>query len=341
MHLRTSAMGGRLAMRVEVEPLPLKAPFRISGYTFTDVPVAVATLQSGAARGRGEAAGVYYLQDTPALIAPALEAHRDAIEAGIDRAALRELLPVGGARNAVDCALWDLEAKLAGRPVWQLAGIDRPVARVTTFTVGADEPAVVASGARALAGARAIKLKLDGDVDADIERVRCLRAARPDVWLGVDANQGYRLDSLAVVLPHLVDAGVKLIEQPLPRGREADLEGLECPIPVAADESMQGLADVAGLVGRFDVVNIKLDKCGGLTEALLIVAEARRLGLGVMVGNMLGTSLAMAPAFIVAQLCDYVDLDGPIFLARDREPGVRYAAGSVECPDAIWGSGQP
>ncbi len=340
MHLRTSAMGGRLAMRVEVEPLPLKAPFRISGYTFTDVPVAVATLQGGAARGWGEAAGVYYLEDRPAQIVATLAAHRDAIEGGIDRTALRELLPVGGARNAVDCALWDLEAKLAGRSAWQLAGIDRPVARITTFTLGADDPAVVSHGARALAGARAIKLKLDGDVPTDIERVRSLRAARPDVWLGVDANQGYTLDTLDTVLPHLVDAGVELIEQPLPRGGEADLEGLGCPIPLAADESVQGLADVAGLVGRFDVVNIKLDKCGGLTEALLIVAEARRLGLQVMVGNMLGSSLAMAPAFVVAQLCDFVDLDGPIFLAQDRVPGVRYTEGSVDCPDTVWGGGK-
>jgi L-alanine-DL-glutamate epimerase-like enolase superfamily enzyme len=330
-------MGKRLALRVDVEALPLKAPFRISGYTFTDVPVAVATLSGGGAQGRGEAAGVYYLEDTPAQIAATLAAQREAIEAGIERAALRELLPAGGARNAVDCALWDLEAKLAGRPVWQLAGIDPPVARVTTFTLSADAPAAVGRAAQALAGARAIKLKLDGDAPADIERIRCLRAARPDVWLGVDANQGYTLDTLALVLPPLVDAGVKLIEQPLPRGREADLEGLRCPIPIAADESVQGLADVPGLVGRFDVVNIKLDKCGGLTEALLIVREARRLGLKVMVGNMMGTSLAMAPAFVVGQLCDYVDLDGPIFLAQDRAPGVRYESGAIECPETIWG----
>ena len=171
----------------------------------------------------------------------------------------------------------------------------------------------------------------------DIDRVRAAREARRDVWLGVDANQGYSLETLKAVLPTLVDAGVKLVEQPLPRGREADLEGFESPIPLAADESVQCLADVAGLVGRFNVVNIKLDKCGGLTEALAIVNEARRLGLQVMVGNMVGTSLAMAPAFVIAQLCDYVDLDGPTFLSQDVQPSVRYEGGSIHCPDGVWG----
>ena len=186
--------------------------------------------------------------------------------------------------------------------------------------------------------ARALKLKLSGDVDADIDRVRAVREARRDVWLGVDANQGYSLDTLEAVMPTLVDARVKLVEQPLPRGREADLEGFDSPIPLAADESVQGLADVAGLVGRFNVVNIKLDKCGGLTEALLIVNEARRLGLQVMVGNMVGTSLAMAPAFVIAQLCDYVDLDGPTFLTQDRRPSVSYDGGSIQCASQTYGA---
>jgi len=333
-------MSARLQMQVDVEQLRLKAPFRISGYTFTDVPVAVVTLRSGAATGRGEAAGVYYLKDAPEQIAHTLASHREAIESGIGRKALRELLPPGGARNAVDCALWDLESKQTGRPVWQLAGLDQAVPRVTTFTLSADDPASVIRNVQALPQARALKLKLNGDVPADIERVRAVRAARPDVWMGVDANQGYTIESLGVLLPRLVDAGVKLVEQPLPRGAEAELEGFPSPIPLAADESVQGLADVAGLVGRFDVVNIKLDKCGGLTEALLIANEARRLDLQVMVGNMIGTSLAMAPAFVVAQLCDYVDLDGPWFLAQDCPPSVRYDDGRIHCPDTMWGGGR-
>jgi L-alanine-DL-glutamate epimerase-like enolase superfamily enzyme len=183
-------------------------------------------------------------------------------------------------------------------------------------------------------------LKLNGDFPADIERVRAVREMRADVWLGVDANQGYSRETLEKLLPALVDARVELLEQPLARGQESRLEGFYSPIPIAADESVQGLADVAGLVGRFDVVNIKLDKCGGLTEALQIVNEARSAGLKVMVGNMVGTSLAMAPAFVVAQLCDYVDLDGPTFLAQDRQPSVRYEGGSIHCSERVWGGGR-
>jgi L-alanine-DL-glutamate epimerase-like enolase superfamily enzyme len=324
-------------MQVEVERLRLRSPFRISGYTFTEVPVAVVTLQSAKARGRGEAAGVYYLNDTPEQIVETLEAHRSTIESGLDRQQLLQLLPPGGARNALDCALWDLEAKHIGKPVWQLAGVDHMVPRITTFTLGADGPAAVVRAAEALPHAVALKLKLDGDVETDKERVRAVRKLRPDVWIGVDANQGYTLPTLKEILPTFVEAGVKLIEQPLQRGREAELEGFESPIPLAADESVQALADVPALVGRFQVVNIKLDKCGGLTEALAMVNEARRLGLHVMVGNMVGSSLAMAPAFVIAQLCDYVDLDGPIFLAQDRTPAVTYDGGSVYCPGSIWG----
>jgi L-alanine-DL-glutamate epimerase-like enolase superfamily enzyme len=330
----------KLQMQVEVERLPLKSPFRISGYTFTEIPVAVVTLRSGSLAGRGEASGVYYFKDTPDQIASTLEKHRAEIERGIDREQLLDLLPRGGARNAVDCALWDLEAKQAGKPVWQLAGLDYVLPRVTTFTLGADDPSVVARGAVELSHARALKLKLDGNVEADKERVRRVRDVRPDVWLGVDANQGFSIDSLHAAMPTFIEAGVQLIEQPLPRGCEAELEGFKCSIPLAADESVQDAADIAALVGRFQVVNIKLDKCGGLTEALQMVNEARRLGLHVMVGNMIGSSLAMAPAFVVAQLCDYVDLDGPIFLAQDRSPAVSYQNGSVSCAGDIWGDGR-
>lgn len=324
-------------MQVEVQRLRLKAPFRISGYTFTEVPVAVVTLESEQARGQGEAAGVYYLNDTPDQIVDTLEAHRATIESGIDRQQLTQLLPLGGARNALDCALWDLEAKHVGKPVWELCGLDLVAPRITTFTLGADGPAAVVRAAEDLPHAVALKLKLDGDVEMDKERVRAVRRLRPDAWIGVDANQGYTLKTLTAAMPTFIESGVKLVEQPLPRGREAELEGFDSPIPLAADESVQGLADVPGLAGRFQVVNIKLDKCGGLTEALAMVSEARRLGLHVMVGNMVGSSLAMAPAFVIAQLCDYVDLDGPVFLAEDRSPGVTYQDGSVYCASNIWG----
>jgi L-alanine-DL-glutamate epimerase-like enolase superfamily enzyme len=209
----------------------------------------------------------------------------------------------------------------------------------TTLTIGADEPSKMAETARGYAHAKAIKIKLTGDLDLDAARVAAVRAAREDVWIGVDANQGFDIEELDRLVESMLEQRVELIEQPLARGREADLEGYDGPIPLAADESALGLADVAPLVGRFQVLNIKLDKCGGLTEALLMVEEARRVGLGLMVGNMTGTSLAMAPAFIVGQHCDFVDLDGPIFLAEDRTPSVRYDNGEIWCPDEVWGSG--
>jgi L-Ala-D/L-Glu epimerase len=326
-----------LRLQLAVEELPLKQPFRISGYTFTEIPALVVQITEARRHGRGEAEGVYYLDDVPARMAVDLESRRAEIEKGITREGLRELMPIGGARNALDCALWDLEAKREGKPVWKLAGVHQPVPLTTMFTLGADHPTALAMAALARGPVTALKLKLSGELELDIERVRAVRAARPDVWLGVDANQGYTLDSLERLLPVLMEARVLLLEQPLARGCEANLDHLECPIPIAADESVQGLADVEGLLGRFDVVNIKLDKCGGLTEALLMIEAARRLGLKVMVGNMVGTSLAMAPAFVAGQLCDFIDLDGPTFLTADRAPGVVFERGTVWCPEGLWG----
>ncbi|HEY6621345.1 MAG TPA: dipeptide epimerase [Steroidobacteraceae bacterium] len=326
-----------LKLHVEVEKLRLSAPFRISGFVFEDQEVVVVTLDDGEHRGRGEASGVYYLGDNAKTMVAGIEAARGAIEKGIDRAALQKLMPAGGARNAVDCALWELEAQRLGVAVWELAGIDAPKPLVTTFTLGADDPATMAAGARKFAQARALKLKLTGELNDDIERVRAVRAARPEVWMGVDANQGYAINSLGSLMGVLESAKVSLLEQPLKRGREADLDGFKSKIPIAADESVLTLADVPGLVGRFNIVNIKLDKCGGLTEGLAMAHEARRLGLGVMVGNMVGTSLAMAPAFVLGQLCDVVDLDGPIFLAKDRTPSIAYTHGSAWSGEQVWG----
>jgi L-Ala-D/L-Glu epimerase len=326
-----------LKLRVEVEQLRLSAPFRISGFVFEEQEVVVVTLDDGQHRGRGEASGVYYLGDTAQTMVAEIEAVRAAIEKGIDRAALQQLLPAGGARNAVDCALWELEAHRQGVAVWELAGIAAPKPLVTTFTLGADDPATMAAGARKFAQARSLKLKLTGDLQEDIERVRAVRAARPEVWMGVDANQGYSIASLGSLMGVLEAAKVSLLEQPLKRGCEADLTGFKSKIPIAADESVLKLSDVAGLIGRFNVVNIKLDKCGGLTEGLAMAHEARRLGLGVMVGNMVGTSLAMAPAFVLGQLCDVVDLDGPIFLAKDRTPSMTYTDGSAWSSEQVWG----
>jgi L-alanine-DL-glutamate epimerase-like enolase superfamily enzyme len=327
-----------LKANIAVEKLRLAAPFRISGYVFEEQEVVVVTLGDGSHSGRGEASGVYYLGDTAQTMVTAIEGARGAIETGIDRTALQRLLPPGGARNAVDCALWELDARRSGTPVWKLAGVPPAKPLVTTFTLGADDPAVMAAGARKYAQARSLKLKLTGDLAADIARVQAVRAARPDVWMGVDANQGYAIDALDALIGALVPEKISLLEQPLKRGREADLEGYRSRIPIAADESALSLLDLPGLVGRFDMVNIKLDKCGGLTEGLAMAHEARRLGLQVMVGNMVGTSLAMAPAFVLGQLCDVVDLDGPIFLAQDRTPSMTYANGTAWSGDEVWGA---
>ncbi|HWW31231.1 MAG TPA: dipeptide epimerase [Steroidobacteraceae bacterium] len=326
-----------LKLHVAVEKLPLAAPFRISGFVFLEQEVVVVTLDDEKHRGRGEASGVYYLNDTAQAMLAALESTRHAIEAGIDHTALQSLLPSGGARNAVDCALWELDARRLGVPVWKLAGLPPPKALVTTFTLGADDPAAMAAGALKYPQARALKLKLTGDLQLDVARVRAVRAVRPEVWMGVDANQSYSIDGLDALIGALMAANVSLLEQPLKRGHEADLEGFGSRIPIAADESALGLGDLAALVGRFEVVNIKLDKCGGLTEGLAMARQARRHGLQVMVGNMVGTSLAMAPAFVLGQLCDIVDLDGPIFLTQDRTPSMSLADGTAWCGDDVWG----
>jgi L-alanine-DL-glutamate epimerase-like enolase superfamily enzyme len=335
--METLRFGG-LELTARIEKFPLREPFHITGHTWVDSEVLTVELEKDGHIGRGEASGVYYRKfDDPTSNIKQINAVRRRIEVGIDRESLQRLLPLGGARNAVDCALWDLEAKLTGRAAWQIAGLNQPQPLLTTFTVGANHPDQMAANARAYTHAKAIKLKLTGQpIDAD--RVRAVRDGLPDVWLGVDANQGFTRSFLEALMPVLVEARVELIEQPFKIGEDAQIDGLNSPIPVAADESVQGLADVQGLVGRFNVVNIKLDKCGGLTEALLMAQEARRLGLDVMVGNMVGSSLAMAPAFLVGQLCKVVDLDGPIFLNSDRPTPVRYENGMISCPAALWGS---
>jgi len=327
-----------LILTVRRDAMRLAEPFRISGYLFEAMPATVVTLSDGRYTGRGEAAGVYYLGDDPAHMESAIEGVRAAIEAGVDREALRALLPAGGARNAIDCALWELESLRAERPIWKLAGAPEPRPIVTTFTIPADGPVQVARKLAPLGAARAIKIKLTGDLDADADRIRTIRKLRPDVWLGVDANQGYDVDTIDPLLAVLVSERVSLLEQPIRRGTEAQLAGWTSPIPVAADESILDLAELRERHAHFDVINIKLDKCGGLTEALAMAHEARRLGKQVMVGNMAGSALAMAPGFVLAQFCDVVDLDGPYFLAEDPWATTIYEDGRIMIPTSFWGA---
>jgi L-alanine-DL-glutamate epimerase-like enolase superfamily enzyme len=327
---------GPLRLRAEVENWPLATPFRITGYTWTSLQVLVVSLEQDGRIGQGEAAGVYYNGDHPPHMLQRVESIRPAIEAGINRRSLQLLLPPGGTRNALDCALWDLESKSSNRPAWQIAGLEEPRPLLTTFTCSNDTPEKMAATALAYTEARALKLKLTGE-PIDAVRVRAVRMARPDAWLGVDANQGFTRASLEQLMPVLEAARVALVEQPFPIGQEAWLDGLESPIPIAVDESIQGIADIESLAGRCSVVNIKLDKCGGLTEGLAMARAARNLGLEPMVGNMLGTSLAMSPAILVGQLCSVVDLDGPLFLKSDRPDAVQYTDGYISHAKTPWG----
>jgi L-alanine-DL-glutamate epimerase-like enolase superfamily enzyme len=285
--------------------------------------------------GKGEALGVDYLGETLASMRGQIEAVRNAVEGGLSREELLELLPPGGARNAVDCALFDLEAKSTGQRAWELAGF--PCEPVTTvYTLSLDTPENMALEAGARAGFPVLKLKLDAERIA--KRLRAVRSARPDARLIIDANGAWSdaiLDSVADVLQA---CAVEMVEQPLPMGMDADFYGLEYPVPLCADESCQSLADLPGLAGRYHMVNIKLDKCGGLTEALKMVAWCRVTGMQLMVGNMLGSSLAMAPAFLVAQYCRYVDLDGPLWQRTDRSVPMRYEGTRILPPEAgLWG----
>jgi L-alanine-DL-glutamate epimerase-like enolase superfamily enzyme len=325
-----------MKLTVTTEEWPLAAPFRISGHTFLTTPAITVKLSSDGCVGYGEAAGVHYRNDGIEHMLGIIEAARSEIESGIDRSHLQEMLPAGGARNALDCALWDLEAKRSEKPAWQLAGLSEVRPLLTTFTCGAESATAMAARASAYTAARAIKIKLVGDKE-DADRVRAVRAACPTAWIGIDGNQGFSRAALEALMPVLLETEVKLIEQPFPVGQEDLIDGLYSPIALAADESLQTSEDLPALGQRFSVVNIKLDKCGGLTAALELARMARNMGLGVMVGNMVGTSLAMAPAFIVGQLCDIVDLDGPALLATDRFHRVVYADGYINCPPAVWG----
>jgi len=319
---------------VSMEPWKMVAPFQITGHTFTRAEILYVRLAERGAKGHGEGAGVYYLGESGDSMRGQAESVRAAIEAGASRAELLRLLPAGGARNAIDCALWDLEAKLSGRRAWDLAGVETRET-ITFNTVGIDSPAAMADTARTIDGPR-IKIKLDAD--RPVQRVAAVREARPDALIIVDVNQGWSFEELVEYAPRLKELGVEMIEQPLPRGDDAALEGYTPPLPLCADESCLHTGEFEQAARRYQMINIKLDKTGGLTEALELARCARQRGLGLMVGNMLGTSLAMAPGYVVAQLCRFTDLDGALFLQHDREHPMSYRHGVVSAPErALWG----
>ena len=325
-------------LTVEKAAIRFAEPFRITGYVFEAMPSIIAQIADGESLGRGEAAGVYYLGDDQNHMLEMIEPVRGAIEAGLSRDDLQDVLPPCGARNALDCALWELDSRLQQIAVWKLAGVPRPKPLITTFTLPADDPSVLALKVRRLSFAKAIKLKLDGDVETDRERIKVVRDARPDVWLGVDANQGFVAADLEALGSAARDHSVSLIEQPLKRGEEEALEDWRPGIPVAADESILDLGELQDKARYFDVINIKLDKCGGLTEALKMARAARLFGKRVMVGNMGGSTLAMAPGFVLGQACDIVDLDGPYGLAEDPLAEHIYRDGAIFVPEGLWGS---
>ncbi|SHO67094.1 L-alanine-DL-glutamate epimerase [Pseudoxanthobacter soli DSM 19599] len=333
----TQAAAGRSRrLSVHIERFPIAGRFTISRGAKTEAVVVVAEIRAGDAVGRGECVPYARYGETVEGVAAAIDAARPLIEAGIDRFALSAAMGAGAARNALDCALIDLEAKRAGRAAADLLGLGPLRPLVTAYTLSLGSPDEMATAAAAAAHRPVLKIKLGGE--GDPERVRAVRAAAPSAWIIADANEAWSENTFAANMAACAEAGVMLIEQPLPAGDDALLGRVARPVPVCADESLHVAGQVAALAGRYDAVNIKLDKTGGLTEALLAAAEARRLGLDIMAGCMVGTSLAMAPALLLAQHATFVDLDGPLLLARDREPGLVYDGSTVSPPEpALWG----
>jgi L-alanine-DL-glutamate epimerase-like enolase superfamily enzyme len=325
-----------LKLSVHGETWPAIVPFRITGKTFTSFESIVIELSRGNMKGRGEALGVYYFDETQSRMLEQVEAMRPRIEQGIDRAELQDLLPPGGVRNAIDCALWDLEAKSKGQSIWSLTGVV-PKALHTVFTIGMeDTPAQMAAKAAAAANTGLLKIKLNDD--RPLARLQAIRAARPDARLVVDANQGWNIDLLNEVLEAANALRLEMIEQPLPRGADGALEGMQPAVPLCADESCLHLGELDAVANRYQMINIKLDKTGGLTHALQLASEARRRGLRLMVGSMAGSSLAMAPTFVVGCLADLVDIDGPLLQKSDHPQGIRYDGGRADVfgPE-LWG----
>jgi len=321
-------------VELTIESWPLLEPFVITGHSWTHCDVLIVSITENGVTGRGEATGVYYLNETAESMYRQVANILKPLRQGVSREQLQSLLPAGGARNAIDCALWDLEAKQAGQSIFKLIGLpSSPVVTVNTVTI--DTPRKMANKARAITSSQ-IKVKLDDQ--QPMERITAVRNARPDADIVVDVNEGWRFSQLVELAPRFKALGIEMIEQPLPRGEDEALEAYQSPIVLCADESCLDTSELEQVAGRYQMVNIKLDKTGGLTEAMKLAWRAREKGLKLMVGNMTGTSLAMAPAYVIAQLCDFVDLDGALFLGRDRSYPMSYEQGVVTgLSPQLWG----
>ena len=323
-------------LTVAVERFPIAGSFTISRGSRTEAVVVVATVEDGASRGRGECVPYARYGETVESVTATLEEQAGWIADRGGRFDLAERMKPGAARNALDCALWDLEAKRTGRPAYELAGVAAPVPVTTAYTLSLGDPEAMEAAARAAAHRPLLKVKLGGE--GDPERIAAVRRGAPESRLIVDANEAWRAETLRDNLMACAAAGVGLIEQPLPAGEDGLLAEIDRTIPICADESLHDRAGLDALAERYDAINIKLDKAGGLTEALKLAHEARARGFEIMVGCMVGSSLAMAPAMLIAHHAAYVDLDGPLLLAQDREPALRYEGSTVHPPlPELWG----
>jgi L-alanine-DL-glutamate epimerase-like enolase superfamily enzyme len=324
------------SISIQLESWPCIIPFRISSNVWNDFPCLVCEIEQDGIIGRGEGMGVYNRGETLESMAAQIRDISDALANGADRRALLELLPAGGARFAIDSAIWDLEAQQSGISAWKTAGVEADPVE-TVFTIGLeDTPEQMAAKASAAGDLSLFKVKLGNN--RPVERIAAIQAARPDSRLIVDANQGWNFAQLQEFGPALHELGVLMIEQPLPRGEDHELEGFVSAAPLCADESCEHLGELDEAASRYQMINIKLDKCGGLTHGLELAKAAADKGLGLMIGCMGGTSLSMAPSHVLAQLCEYVDIDGPLLIKKDREGGLIYDRGMVSLPPThFWG----